>query len=177
MKSGIVAQAWARAKKTDTTMSRKYELVGRKFEVQRKFREDWAATMLEKIQKEKSHTRSQRNGKYEQGEYMPLDLVIDAQGGAHRPAAVKAATNYVVSALALHAQGYRPMEGCLEPWLEWNTMTGRMEFFYIKRTYSQTFDEQWAITVKAYQSGTGAEEGTHGQEATSDTTLSAYLLM
>ena len=97
----------------------------------RQFREEWAAKRLDQLtQKVRTTTLSQEQRDH--GEYLPFDVIVDREGGAHRPQAVQAAKNYVKKCLAMS-----------NAWLQFNHMTGRYAFLYIRKQYIETFNKSW----------------------------------
>ena len=56
------------------------------------------------------------------GAYLSLDVIIDGEGGASRPSAVRAGLTYVRRCLS--------MQGA---WVSYNHMTERTEYLYMRR--------------------------------------------
>ena len=67
-----------------------------------------------------------------EGRMLPLQVIIQKDGGARNPENVKAALNYVFKAIVMGGD-----------WVGMNSMTGRVEFLYIKKTRIECFKEKW----------------------------------
>ena len=72
------------------------------------------------------------------GEYLPFTVVYQREGGD--APAFAAAKNYVLSALVLQKKKHlwRTL-----PWVQWNHMTKRVEWLYIKTQYRQSSMKSW----------------------------------
>ena len=101
------------------------------------FRIEWANKRLQAMRETKTKSESLTKQDIERGTYLPFDLVVDAEGGAHRPAAIRAARNYIRKCLA--------MQG---PWVSYNAMTERFEFLHYRRQVLEVFERCWSHHVE-----------------------------
>ena len=103
---------------------------------------EWAKAELKKVQSKKTESMSSSQVQFSEGTYHAFDLIVDAEGGPQRKSAVKAALNYVLACKHFHAQGHS-VGG--RPWCEYNLMTQRWEFLYIKKGFREGFEKLWRL--------------------------------
>ena len=100
----------------------------------RSFRQRWGETRLQVLIETKTKSEQLEKKVVESGKYLPFDIIVDKEGGAHRPAAVKAAGLYIRKCLRMSRQ-----------WVQWNGMTERFEFLYIRKEHIEVFSRCWAL--------------------------------
>jgi hypothetical protein len=161
--TGVVGKYWQQAKKSDTQLKSDYESIGKKYANQRAFRMKWLATALEEFSKTKTKKEDQGQVTENQGTFEPFDIIVDREGGEHRPQAVQAALNYTLACIKFHELG-QTVGNTGTPWMSWNIMTQRWEFMYLKKTYRDWFGTSWSLAI-TQKTGASALEDTKAADA------------
>ena len=101
-----------------------------------KFRIAWAQQKLKDLKKEISQRKSFTKLDVEVGKYLPFSLIVKKEGGWKDKAAVIAAMKYVTKAIAMGGK-----------WTEYNDMTERVDFFYVRKSKKEIFQKSWEEVV------------------------------
>jgi hypothetical protein len=144
--TGVVGKYWQQAKKSDAALKEEYESLGKNYAKQRAFRQKWLATALEEFSKTKTKTETHAQVNENQGTFEPFDIIVDREGGEHRPQAVAAALNYTLACIKFHELG-QTVGSTGTPWMSFNVMTQRWEFMYLKKTYRDWFSTSWTLAI------------------------------
>ena len=110
----------------------------------RAFRAEWAQQRLANLKETRFKSVCLSKQHIEHGEYLPPDIIIDREGGEHRPAAKAAAATYISKCVQMGGR-----------WCVKNEMTGRMEFLYIKKGYQELCTTEWTN----HSEGDAVEDG------------------
>lgn len=146
----------------DGGQSNEYRLL-RSHAEKKAFRIEWATKKLADTIEKKTKSTTLTKQDIEQGEYLPHDVIIDREGGAHRPAAVRAATNYIRKCIQ--------MSGA---WVHFNSFTLRYEFLFIRKQHIEVFEKSWSVfreqrtmtPASADQRAVNDQAGGSGEKAT-----------
>ena len=149
-----------KAKKRDGDLALRYASVGKGCEPQRRFRQKWAAEQLQVLMKEKSFSESSTESSGTEGTYEPFDIIVDKEGGQHRPSSVRAAVCYTLACMQMHKKGL--LAGLNSPWVKYNGMTRRLEFMYLKRGMSNKFETAWQTVQRQLQADNTSSSASSG---------------
>lgn len=148
---GTIGKLWQQSKSTNPSLAQAYAEVGRSYAAQRSFRAEWARKEFAKVIAEKTYSETSRVTEVSSGTYEPFDCIVDREGGPSRRSSMRAATYYVVACLQMHKQRILAMPGT--PWVKWNAMTRRCEFFYMKKGCNKAFEKSWALWQRQVSEG------------------------
>ena len=95
-----------------------------------KLRAEWAQELYAKYEKSREYAKSYEEVNKEWGVYLNYDAVVKAEGGRKGVAAVRGAQNYCKACTKLGGD-----------WASKNSMTGRLEFLYMKKGYENVHRE------------------------------------
>ena len=153
--TGPLGQLWQRVKQNDKKIAEDYKAVGKSYSAQRAFRIKWCQERLDQIkQRECQKSHKQEIKDLVEGEYLPVRKIYEAEG--MDKAGMKATTNYVTKCVK-----FSLMEQTLNghSFMEYNIMTERYEFLYVKKKYKEVFTQAWKM-VEKYES---AEQPTEAE--------------
>ena len=125
---------WRHALVDHPELAREYKGVGKSYAAQRKFRLAWANKKLAEVTEEKVEEEGEQAEDVMGGQYLPMNVIWREEG--KDAAAVVATLNYVNKCVQYQTEG-KLVKG--RPWIEFNQMTGRNEFLYIKKPCRDTF--------------------------------------
>ena len=129
MQSGIINAMWRDALKANPELEQEFKALGRGYTMQRQFKLRWLKEAGEKIKTEAKRIQSNTSEDFVNGIYLPMTRIWKEEG---KDEAAKVATlNYVNSCVAMQRVG-KTVNG--RPLIEYNTMTKRNEFLYLKKT-------------------------------------------
>ena len=72
------------------------------------------------------------------GEYLPLPVIVEREGGWNLSANIKAALTFCQKCTLMQAK-----------WVVRNPMTDRVEYLYVRRQHRETFINKWSIFTDA----------------------------
>ena len=152
---GSLGQAFSR----DKAGKADYKKLGSNAE-RAKFRQEWAAKRYEKVKLEKSRSRSYARVDLTEGEYLPLAMVIQAEGGREDRSAIAAALKLAQKCLAMGP-----------PWTRFNAFTERTEFLRLRHRFQESITNSWQLFEKEYAEkvrnehieSAGEDTGTEGE--------------
>ena len=150
--NGKMGGWWQAALMGDPELKKAYEAVGRKYSSQRNFRHAWAQQVFE----EKTHTKKKvvvdESLDILKGEYVSFSRIWKAEG--KDAAGLEAAKEYVNTCLQYMMEG-RTVRG--RSYIEYNDMTKRFDFLYVKKTISETEGTKWAMATDYGAAGSSQE--------------------
>lgn len=141
---GKVGRLWQDAKACDPQLAADYTKLGRQYGLQREFRMKWCRDELEKCITERTKTMQKKETDLTTGEYLAYTPIFQREGGDS--AAAEAARNYIMACLTMH-KNKKMFKG--RQWVQFNKMTRRVEFLYLKTQFVNEMSEIWAVTVKS----------------------------
>ena len=95
-------------------------------------RREWAEGCYETYKATRTFERTHEQCVKEWGVFLNFDTVVHKEGGASSPSAVAGAWRYCVACLYLG-------------WWEKNELSGRIEFLYARKGYSDKFATAWRL--------------------------------
>jgi hypothetical protein len=98
------------------------------------FRNHWAEDRLQVLKETRFKLVTDTKAEIEKGSYFPFDIIVDKEGGPNRPNAVKAAILYCQACIKMSAH-----------WTMFNSMTQRLEYLYMKKSFINTFQTAWRV--------------------------------
>jgi hypothetical protein len=147
--TGVLGKAWNIAKKQNIGLAADYLAVGKSYNAQREFRLKWCKMELAKIDTTQTEIEENGQSEYSQGDYLPFDVIVDREGGPQRAASVKAALHYVMACQRFFKQNH--MAGS-KHFCEYNVMTHRWEFLFLRKGYRENFTKLWKIETRSFSS-------------------------
>ena len=152
---GNLNKVWKLALNRDPKLKGDYAAVGKKHTAQQEFRQRWVSTMYDQITRHKTKTESSGTITSNEGEWLPFDIIIDREGGEHRPQAVAAALSYAMCCVRFHTTG--SLAGNRAPWMLYNDMTHRWEFLYLCKNYKDWFQDSFKLCSQMSESSTSTQ--------------------
>ena len=131
---GSMGTKFQRACSMDADLKDKYKHCTT-FNEKKEFRQRWASTKYEDCLRVKSQTQSWQDIDEEAGTYECGKIIWDREGGDAYGLA--AARNYITACIHMGA-----------PWVQFNEMTGRQEYLYLKKPRSTCLQSAGAFTRK-----------------------------
>ena len=131
---GSMGTKFQRACSMDADLKDKYKHCTT-FKEKKEFRQRWASTQYEECLRVKSQTQSWQDIDEEAGTYECGKIIWDREGGDVYGLA--AARNYITACIHMGA-----------PWVQFNEMTGRQEYLYLKKPRSIFLQSAGAFTRK-----------------------------
>ena len=131
---GSMGTKFQRACSMDADLKDKYKHCTT-FNEKKEFRQRWASTKYEDCLRVKSQTQSWQDIDEEAGTYECGKIIWDREGGDVYGLA--AARNYITACIHMGA-----------PWVQFNEMTGRQEYLYLKKPRSTFLQSAGAFTRK-----------------------------
>jgi hypothetical protein len=98
------------------------------------WRMKWARVQYEDIVKTKTQVQSWDIEDTSIGEYLSLSSIVKHEGGRHCEQAQKVARRYVLACCKLGGR-----------WVEWNPMTGRYDYLYMRKGRREVFRSSWSL--------------------------------
>ena len=139
---------WAKELTGNDTLKDNYKLLGKGYEVQRKFKIDWAGKRAEEMKEERTKTSEFRQVDGFKGEYLPLAIHVQKEGGDAM--AFVAVQNYVKNVASYVAQG-KTYKG--RPWIVYDKMYCRVKFLRIDEYFDDSNTEAWSRTTRLLDGG------------------------
>lgn len=133
---------WAEALRKDPDLKERYKQLGRSYDKQRLFRQQWCSDQHKALSAERRATQKNIELDESIGSYEPISIVLKREGGDQ--AALQATQAYLRNAMRMYQEGAR-FRG--RPMLLFNDMTERFEVLYIKQQFRSTFLEAWEKVV------------------------------
>jgi hypothetical protein len=135
---GAMASRWNRYldHPAQKEMKKKYQAVSNT--LKKRMRCDWSKERFDDLKVTKEYKEVHERIEIEKGQYMPLTLVVQAEGGPFGwddEEAVRAACLYASKCTVMG-----------HPWIEWNGMTERIEYLYMKKEVRDIFKRSWIRT-------------------------------
>jgi hypothetical protein len=101
------------------------------------FRKEWAELSLKELKAKFSKTLEWEFEDVEIGEYIPLTLVIEREGGFRFTRDIEAGLRYAEKCLKMGGR-----------YVAWNPMTERADFFHVRKQHKDTFRQKWEKFVE-----------------------------
>ena len=150
--NGKMGGWWQAALMGDPELKKAYEAVGRKYTAQRSFRHAWAQQVFEEKTQSKKKVVVDESLDILKGEYVSFSRIWKAEG--KDAAGLEAAKEYVNTCLQYMMEG-RTVRG--RSYIEYNDMTKRFDFLYVKKTISETEGTKWAMATDYGAAGSSQE--------------------
>ena len=150
--NGKMGGWWQTALKDDPELKKAYEAVGRKYTAQRTFRAAWAQQVFEEKTQSKKKVVIDESLDVLKGEYMSFSRIWKAEG--KDAAGLEAAKSYVDTCMQYMMEG-RTVRG--RSYIEYNDMTKRFDFLYVKKTISETEGTKWSMATNYGAAGSSQE--------------------
>jgi hypothetical protein len=144
--TGVIGKAWSQNKKSSPGLAQEYVALGKSYNAQREFRLKWCKIELAKIVTVKTEIEETVQTEYSHGEYLPFDVIVDREGGEHRMNSVKAALQYVMCCQRFFRQNHKAGN---KHFCEYNEMTQRWEFLFLRKGFREDFTKLWRLESKA----------------------------
>ena len=161
---------WAKALEADPDLKLAYKAVGKAYSKQREFRQNWAKGVYNDKVQERSIKKENSQRSLQKGEYLPVTVIFKREG---KDSAALVATQHYIADCIRKAEKGETANG--KPFIAWNSMTKRNEFYYLKEShediYTETMTQQSKWKMNAYAHSASA--GTSGSAAPSVTTPAA----
>ena len=137
-----VGGKWQKMLKSNPALKAAYAEVGKSYEAQRKFRQEWASKEAQKLKTARMMTQTTIEVDEKNVEYLSLSAVWQKEGGARMDWG--AAFAYVQSCISFHKKGIT-CRG--RPFITFNDMTQRFDFAYIRKGFRSAFEQTWRRQV------------------------------
>ena len=149
LRASKVGQMWSREIQADPRLRAAYAAIGRSYEAQRKYRQEWAAKKFIEAKSERTKLTTSTVSTKSRGIHYPIKVIFTKEGGDL--AAARATQNYILTALSKHARGETDAG---TPYVYFNSWSRRHEFLYIKKRFDNDFAKTWQTT--SYEAAAGA---------------------
>jgi hypothetical protein len=116
----------------------------------REFRKKWCKEQYDNTEQRRAYSEKRTKVRLNDGVYMPFGLIVTAEGGWQDQDAIKAALNYVAKCICMRGE-----------YLEFNEMTNRWEYLYVKKKVQDQFARQWATYQEPHTYAQWYIHGTH----------------
>ena len=108
------------------------------------FRADWVKVQFAKKQEIREKQTSYKKVNFKRGCYRPFSMIYKKQGGAEDNGAMQAAINICKACIKMGGE-----------WLNYNKMSGRLEFFDLEVGWEKDFSEAWSLYERRVQDSGG----------------------
>ena len=156
---GAIGKKWAAAKKSDGQLAGEYSKL-KGYDAQRSFRAEWARQQLKQVQQRWAKKETSSTSDKVRGSYEPFGRIVEKEGSKY--GAYEAACEWVRNCLAFHRRGEVAHPG--KPWIVYNKMTKRAEFWYTKSFHEQSHKEEHETTTEFNPAAHEADTDAGGQQ-------------
>lgn len=116
-----------------------------------RFRLNWAQAQLTVMQTKYSRSEEWSIESAEIGEYVPLTVLIEREGGAAYKENVEAALRHATKCVKMGGK-----------WLSFNPLTERVEFLHVRKQYNELFRQKWTAFVSLHSNDPAGQVKTSG---------------
>lgn len=106
------------------------------------FRRRWASAEFQKVKEEKYFKSEHNKIDTNLGTYLPVSMIVDAEGGQNNADARVAGAKYISKCIMMGGK-----------WCMYNGMTERMEYLHIRKQCIEQFHRSWGLFTSFERSG------------------------